>query len=98
LADVAPAPIVGQSASLTQVPAGATITLTGQSFGGQAGRVGVAAGDLVMPAQVMSWSDSSITVTLPQVGVNSAAQAKFVVQRADGSLANEIRFQMVAAR
>jgi IPT/TIG domain len=96
--DVAPAPVFTQPASLMQVPAGSTITLIGQAFGGQTGRVGVVAGDFLMGAQVVSWSDSSITVTLPQVGVNSAANAKFVVQRADGSLANEIKFLMVAAR
>jgi hypothetical protein len=98
LVDTAPAPVVNETPALMQVPAGSTISLVGQGFGGQTGRVGVVAGDLLIPAQVVSWNDSSITVTLPQVGVNSAANAKFVVKRADGSMANEIKFQIVAAR
>lgn len=55
-------------------------------------------GQLSMPSQIVSWSDTAITITVPQVGLASAATAKFVVLRADGSLAKETQFQMVAGK
>jgi hypothetical protein len=58
----------------------------------------VVVGDILIPIAVTNWSDKAITVTLPLVGVNSAAKAMFVIERGDGSTAEETNFEMVAAK
>jgi hypothetical protein len=92
-----PIPVDAESPTGRQVKVGSTITLSGSDFGDQSGLVGIAAGELMIPVQLVNWSDTSITITLPQVGlVNASAKAKVVVQRADGSVAKEMNVDMVA--
>ncbi len=85
-------------ANATQVAVGSTFTLKGEKFGDKAGRVGVIVGQILIPVEVTSWSDNAITITLPSIGVGSAAKAKFIVDRADGSQAKQTNFEMVAAK
>ncbi len=81
-----------------QIAAGSSFTLKGEKFGEKPGRVGVVISQILIPVEVTNWSDNAITITLPAVGVDSAAKATFIVERADGSKAKEMNFEMVAAR
>jgi hypothetical protein len=85
-----------QAASLTNVPAGATIKLDGSDFGAQQGRVSIVMGNLVLPTVVVNWSETEVSLTLPQVEMTAPEAAKFVVRRANGSVANETPFQLSA--
>jgi hypothetical protein len=84
-----------EAASLTKVPVGATITLHGKDFGMENGRVGVATGDLMLAAAVTNWSNEAVTLTVPQLALAAPAKAKFVVFRADGSVASEVPCELV---
>jgi hypothetical protein len=84
----------GDAANLTNVPAGATIKLDGSDFGAQPGRVTIVAGNMILPADVVSWTEKSVSLTLPQVEMTAPMQAKFVVHRANGSAAMETPFQL----
>ncbi|MCE9548775.1 MAG: hypothetical protein K8T25_25125 [Planctomycetia bacterium] len=86
-----------EAANLMKVPAGATITLRGEGFGAQPGRVGIATGELLLAAKVVNWSDTAVQIEVPQVGLTAVAKAKFVVLKADGTLASEMAFELVAA-
>jgi hypothetical protein len=83
-----------QTASLTNVPAGATITLDGSDFGAQRGRVSIVAGNMILPTEVVSWTEKSVNLTLPQIEMTTPMQAKFVVHRANGTVAIETPFQL----
>ena len=85
-----------QAASLTTVPAGATIKLDGSNFGAQQGRVSIVMGNLVLPTVVVSWSENAVSLTLPPIEMTAPEAAKFVVRRANGSIANETPFQLSA--
>jgi hypothetical protein len=89
-------PVSDESANLTVVPAGATIKLDAQNLGPQPGRVSVVVGNLAIPGVVANWSDKAVNITLPQVEVSGPVQAKIVVRRADGSVANETPFQLTS--
>ena len=86
------------SANAMQIAVGSTFTLKGEKFGDKAGRVGVIVGQILIPVEVTNWSDNAITITLPSIGVGAAAKATFIVERADGSKAQETNFEMVAAK
>jgi hypothetical protein len=80
---------------LTQVPTGATITLSGQRFGSAAGTVGIAAGELMLSAEVLSWSNDAVTIRLPELTLAGPSKAKFIIFRANQSIADEVPFELV---
>jgi hypothetical protein len=84
----------GDAANLTNVPAGATIKLDGSDFGAQPGRVTIVAGNMILPTDVVSWTEKSVSLTLPKLEMTAPMQAKFVVHRANGSAAMETPFQL----
>ncbi len=88
--------VADDSASLTVVPAGATIKVDAQNLGPQPGRVSIVVGNLALPGVVANWSDNAVKITLPQVEVTGPVRAKIVVRRADGSVANETPFELAA--
>ena len=96
--ETANAAIVVETESLTQVSVGATITLHGQGFGQHAGRVAIKYGQLLLATPTVKWDDSAARIVVPQVGLLGSAKATFLVMRADGSVASEIPFELVAAR
>jgi hypothetical protein len=93
-AAAAAAAAVDDLAGLTNVPVGATIKLDAADLGAQPGRVSVVAGNLVLPASVVSWTEKTVSITVPQVELTGPTKAKFIVRRADGSVANETPFQL----
>jgi hypothetical protein len=86
-----------EEASLTKVPVGATITLHGKDFGAEMGRVGMMSGELVLAAKVTAWTNEAVTLTVPELALAGPAKAKFVVLRADGSVASEVPCELVLA-
>jgi hypothetical protein len=93
-ATTANVPANDEAASLTNVPAGATIKLDGSDFGAQPGRVTIVAGNMILPTDVVSWTEKSVSLTLPQIEMTAPMHAKFVVHRANGSAAMETPFQL----
>lgn len=86
--------VADANASLTNVPAGATIKLDGSDFGAQQGQVSIVVGNMVLPTDVVSWTEKSVSLKLPQLELTSPTHAKFVVRRANGSTAIETPFQL----
>jgi hypothetical protein len=101
-ASVPPAPTTANSdadaAPAMEVAAGSSFTLKGEKFGDKQGQVGLVVGGVLIPVQVTGWSDSAITVNVPMLGVDANAKATFVVKRADGSVAQGMACELVAAR
>jgi len=99
-ASVPPAPIASASDADAgpEVAAGSSFTLKGEKFGDKQGQVGLVVGGVLIPVQVTGWSDSAITVNVPMLGVDANAKATFVVKRADGSVAQGMACELVAAR
>jgi hypothetical protein len=87
--------IVEVAADLTQVPTGGTITLSGRNFGTNTGSVGVAAGELMLAAEVVNWTNDSVTLKVPQLTLAGPARAKFIIFRADRSIADEVPFELL---
>jgi hypothetical protein len=85
------------AAQLMKIAAGSSFTLKGEKLGDKAGRIGLVVGSILIPVEVTKWSDHAIIVTVPPVGVSAAAQAAFVIERADGSVAKQVNFELVAA-
>jgi len=94
-ADAVAAKIEAHAANLPKVPVGATITLRGEAFGDEAGKVAMQVGEVLLPATVSKWEAKAVTITLPQIGLAAAAKGKFLILKADGELANEIPFELV---
>lgn len=88
----ADASITVEPTDLTKVEAGATITINGKDFGNEAGRVGMALGEVLLAAKVVNWSDTAVTIMVPQMDLAVPGKAKFLVLRPDGSLATELSF------
>jgi len=91
----AAANVEAAAANLPKVPVGATITLRGEAFGDEAGKVAMQVGEVLLPATVAKWEANAVTITLPQIGLAAAAKGKFLILKADGELANEIPFELV---
>jgi hypothetical protein len=99
-ASVPPAPTTAESDAdaAPEVAAGSSFTLKGEKFGDKQGQVGLVVGGVLIPVQVTGWSDSAITVNVPMLGVDATAKATFVVKRADGSVAQGMACELVAAK
>jgi hypothetical protein len=99
---VPPGPTTANSdadaAPAMEVAAGSSFTLKGEKFGDKQGQVGLVVGGVLIPVQVTGWSGSAITVNVPMLGVDANAKATFVVKRADGSVAQGMACELVAAR
>ena len=78
-----------------KVPVGATITLNGEAFGEKPGRVAMQVGELLLGTQVTKWDDKTVVISVPQVGLAAAAKAKFLILKADNTLASEIPFELI---
>jgi hypothetical protein len=86
------------AAKLMEIAAGSSFTLKGEKLGEKEGRIGMIIGSILIPVEVTRWNDNAVTVTVPPVGVGAAAKAAFVIERADGSVANQVNFELVAAK
>lgn len=86
------------AAKLMEITAGTSFTMKGEKFGEKEGRIALIVGSILIPVEVTKWSDNAVIVTVPPVGVGAAAKAAFVIERADGSVAKQVNFELVAAK
>ena len=70
--------------AIVSVPTGATLSLAGDSFGLEPGRVILALPGLQFQTQVTAWGVGGIQVRLPQLPLATPTQAKLIVIRSDG--------------
>jgi hypothetical protein len=81
-----------------QVPVGATLTLQALGLGNEAGQVMLQVDKIAIPAMVNEWSNDAVTTTLPMLGLGGQVIADIVMVRADGTVANSIKVELVNAQ
>ena len=82
----------GEEPEVAEAPlvhAGQEIALEGE-FGESAGRVELSVGSFRLQAAVVAWSDSEITVQLPQLVTEGIHDAQVAIFNSEGELADEI--------
>jgi hypothetical protein len=98
------APVVGEAVPvaseqpLMQVPAGATLTLQSPNLGDAAGQVMLQIDKVVIPAMINEWKPDAVTTTLPLIGLAAPAVAEIVMVKADGTVANSIKVELINAQ
>lgn len=81
-----------------QVPVGATLTLQSLGLGDAAGQVMLQVDKIAIPAMVNDWKPDAVTTTLPMLGLSSPVIADIVMVRADGTVANSIKVELINAQ
>jgi hypothetical protein len=81
---------------LPELQSGQEVTIDGQQFGFQQGRVAVQIGGLTLEAQVTGWSETQVRALLPVLPLSSATAAQVVVLGADGRLADQLEIMLVS--
>lgn len=81
-----------------QVPVGATLTLQSPALGEAAGQVMIQIDKVAIPAMVNEWKPDSVTTTLPMLGLGGQVIADIVMVRADGTVANSIKVELINAQ
>ena len=90
--------VVDVAQPVMQVPAAATLTLQSPGLGDVAGQVMIQVDKLAIPAMVNDWKNDAVTMTLPMLGIGGQVIADIVIVRADGSVANSIKVELVNAQ
>ncbi|MEZ6120261.1 MAG: hypothetical protein R3C28_27325 [Pirellulaceae bacterium] len=67
-------------------PAGATLSLSANFLGEQPGNVFLVFDKIKLPVAIQTWSNESVTVTLPAMAIKEAVRVRLDVVRPDGSL------------
>jgi hypothetical protein len=80
-----------------QVPVGSTLTLQALGLGHEAGQVMLQVDKIAIPAMVNEWTDGAVTTTLPMLGLGGQVIADIVLVRADGTVANSIKVELINA-
>jgi hypothetical protein len=80
-----------------QVPVGSTLTLQSLGLGDAAGQVMLQVDKIAIPAMVNEWTPNAVTTTLPMLGLSSPVIADIVLVRADGTVANSIKVELINA-
>jgi hypothetical protein len=81
-----------------QVPVGATLTLQSLGLGDAAGQVMLQVDKIAIPAMVNEWKPDAVTTTLPMLGLSGQVIADIVMVRADGTVANSIKVELINAQ
>jgi hypothetical protein len=94
-------PIVVQVAApveqLMQVPAGATLTLQAPNLGEAPGQVVLQMEKVAMAGLVREWKLDTVTASLPPMELAAPVIAEILILRADGSLANGMKVELIPA-
>lgn len=94
-------PIVVQVAvpveKLMQVPAGSTLTLQVPNMGEAPGQVVLQMEKVAMAGLVHEWKLDTVTATLPPMELAAPVIAEILILRADGSLANGMKVELIPA-
>jgi len=98
-ADSKPAELteVVSTTNLPKIPVGATLTLQGKDLADREGQVVLQLGDFAVPATIKEWSNTSVTCTLPALGITKASKATLHVLKADGKTASTMDCELVTS-
>ena len=69
--------------------AGSSLVLDGSEFGSTTGQVQLMVGPMALPVQITGWTASEVSITLPELPLTTASDARLVVINATGKLVNE---------
>jgi hypothetical protein len=78
------------------IEAGSVVNLAGEGLGPEPGEVLLTVGDKEVPVEIQGWYDLGVRVKVPQVALDGAAPAQFVIVRGDTTATNPIQVQLVA--
>ena len=81
-----------------QVPVGSTLTLQSLGLGDATGQVMIQIDKVAIPAMVNEWRNDAVTTTLPMLGLGGQVIADIVMVRADGTVANSIKVELINAQ
>ena len=87
---IAPRPF-GIVPQLPSVPAGSTLSLPGNFLGPVAGHVLLVLNEVKLPTQIVSWSPSGVTVTLPPMAVKQPSPARLDVVLPHGQTISKVK-------
>jgi hypothetical protein len=82
---------------LMQVPAGATLTLQAPNLGEAPGQVVLQMEKVAMAGLVREWKLDTVTASLPPMELAAPVIAEILILRADGSLANGMKVELIPA-
>ncbi len=94
------APVVHEAATaeeLVKLAPGMEVTIIGSDFGAMKGEAAIKVGDLILPAQIVTWKSDAVVVRLPMLLVARPLSADLVLVRADGALARQTAFELAMA-
>lgn len=94
--DVLPVDPVLFQAEEEMVATGSTITLAGEGLGPEPGEVLLQVGDEQKPVEVVGWYDLGVRVKVPELPLEGATAAQFVVVRGDTAATNPVQVQLVS--
>lgn len=80
---------------LPELQTGQEVTIDGQQFGSQPGRVAVQIGGLTLEAQVTGWSENQVRAVIPTLPLTTSAQATVAVVNVAGQVADQLDILLV---
>ncbi len=80
-----------------KVNVGATLLVDGQKFGDKQGAARLRVGGAALKIEVLEWKTDAVKIRLPELALDSAANADIEVVRADGSLASKTGIELSTA-
>lgn len=80
---------------LPEVQSGQEVTIDGQQFGFQSGRVAVQVGGLTLEAQVTGWSNTQVQAVIPALPLTGSAAATVAVVNVEGQVADQLDVLLV---
>jgi len=95
--DVLPVDPAAFSTDVETGVAGELISIAGEGFGPEPGRVLVDVKGLQLNAEIVGWYDLGVHVRLPNVLLAAPTEMELIVVRGDGAASNPLRRQLVPA-
>jgi hypothetical protein len=95
--EVLPVDPVLFAAEEQMVETGSIVNLAGEGLGPEPGEVLLQMGDQQLPVEIVGWYDLGVRVKVPDVAVEGATPAQFVVVRGDTAATNPMQVQLVNA-
>lgn len=80
-----------------KVNVGSTLLVDGQTFGDKRGAARLRVGGAALKIEVLEWKADAVKIRLPQLDLDSAANADIEVVRADGTLASKTGIELSTA-
>jgi hypothetical protein len=80
-----------------KVNVGSTLLVDGQTFGDKQGAARLRVGGAALKIEVLEWKTDAVKIRLPELALDSTANADIEVVRADGSLASKTGIELSTA-